>query len=159
MHICLSDLSIIGSDSGLSPGRRQAITWFNVGILLIRHSGTNFSEILTEILTFSFKKTHLKMSSGKCQPFCLDLNVVMNLRQHDGVMTWKHFLYYWPSLWWIHQSIVVSSHEMIALQRFMFLFLLTWITCRTKRLIILFTQNIILCHKSYRILSFLFYGF
>ena len=27
-------------------------------------------------LTFSFKKTHLKMSSGKWRPFCLDLNVL-----------------------------------------------------------------------------------
>ena len=26
--------------------------------------------------TFSFKKTHLKISSGKCQPFCLGLSVL-----------------------------------------------------------------------------------
>ena len=36
----------IGSDNGLSPGRRQAIIWTNVGILLIEPLGTNFSEIL-----------------------------------------------------------------------------------------------------------------
>ena len=28
-------LTIIGSDNGLSPGRRQAIIWTNAGILLI----------------------------------------------------------------------------------------------------------------------------
>ena len=75
-HICVSNLTIIGSDNGLSPGRRQAITWTNVGILLIRPLGTNFSEMLIEIHTFSFKKIHLKMLSVKWRPFCLGLNVL-----------------------------------------------------------------------------------
>ena len=44
-HICVSKLTIIGSDHGLSPGRRQAIIWTNAGILLIRPLGTNFSEM------------------------------------------------------------------------------------------------------------------
>ena len=76
-HICVSKLTIIGSDNGLSPGRRQAIIWTNAGILLIRTPGTNFSEILSEIHIFSFKKIHLKMSSGKRRPFCLGLNVLI----------------------------------------------------------------------------------
>ena len=33
-HICVSKLTIIGSDNGLAPGRRQAIIWTNDGILL-----------------------------------------------------------------------------------------------------------------------------
>ena len=69
-HICISKLTIIGSDNGLSPGRRQAIIWTNAGILLIRTLGTNFSEILSEIHAFSFKKMHFKWSSGKWRPFC-----------------------------------------------------------------------------------------
>ena len=48
-HICVGNLTIIGSDNGLSPDRRQAITWTNVGILLIGTLGTNFSEMLIEI--------------------------------------------------------------------------------------------------------------
>ena len=32
-HICVGKLSIIGSDNGLSPGRRQAIIWTKVGTL------------------------------------------------------------------------------------------------------------------------------
>ena len=76
-HICVGNLTIIGSAIGLSPGRRQAITWTNVGILLIGPLGTNFSEMLIKIHTFSFKKIHLKMSSGKWRPFCLGLNVLM----------------------------------------------------------------------------------
>ena len=59
-HICVSKSTIIVSDNGLSPGRRQAIIWTNNGILLIRSLVTNFSEILSEIHTFSFKKMHLK---------------------------------------------------------------------------------------------------
>ena len=39
--------------------------------------GTNFLEILIEIYIFSFKKMHLKMSSGNWQPFCIGLNVSM----------------------------------------------------------------------------------
>ena len=53
-HICVSKLTIIGSDNGLSPGRRQAIIWTNDGILLIWALGTHFSEVLIEIQTFSF---------------------------------------------------------------------------------------------------------
>ena len=36
-HIWVSKLTIIGSDNGLSPSRRQAIIWTNAGILLIRN--------------------------------------------------------------------------------------------------------------------------
>ena len=56
-NICVSKLTIIGSNNGLSPDRRQAIIWTNAGLLLIRPLGTNFSKILIEILKFSFKKS------------------------------------------------------------------------------------------------------
>ena len=69
-------LTIIGSDNGLSPGRRQAIIWTNAGILLIGPLETNFSEISIAILIFSFKKMRLKVSSAKWRPFCLSLNVL-----------------------------------------------------------------------------------
>ena len=35
MHIYVGNLTINGSDNGVSPGRRQAITWTNAAILLI----------------------------------------------------------------------------------------------------------------------------
>ena len=75
-HICVGNLTIIGSDNGLSPGRRQAIIWTNAEMLLIGTLGTNSSEIVIEMHTFSFKKTHLKLSSAKWQPFYLGLNVL-----------------------------------------------------------------------------------
>ena len=40
-HMCVGELTIIGSDNGLSPGRCQAIIWTNAGILLIRCLGKN----------------------------------------------------------------------------------------------------------------------
>ena len=79
-HICVGKLTIIGSDNGLSPWRRQAIIWTNAGLLLIRQLGTNFSEILIGIQIFSFKKMHLKMSSAKWRPFCLGLNVLKSTK-------------------------------------------------------------------------------
>ena len=46
MHICVDDLTIIGSENGLALGRNKP--------------GINFSEIFIEFHTFSFKKMHLK---------------------------------------------------------------------------------------------------
>ena len=71
-HIC--EQTIIGSDNGLSPGRRQAIIWTNTAILSTGPMETNFNEILIKIYTFSFKKMHLKTPSGKWRPSCLGLN-------------------------------------------------------------------------------------
>ena len=72
-HICVSKLTIIGPDNGLSPGRRQTITWSKADILLFGPLETNFSQILSEIYTFSFKK----MSSSKWCQLCLGLKVLI----------------------------------------------------------------------------------
>ena len=69
MHICVSKRNIIGSAIGLSPKLWRAIIWTIAGILLIGPLGINFSGILIEIHTYSFKKLHLKMPSGKGQTF------------------------------------------------------------------------------------------
>ena len=88
-HICVSKLTIIGSDNGLSPDRRQAIIWTNAGILLIGPLGTNFNETSIEIHTVSFKKIHLKLSPGKWRPFCLSLNVLIFTHFHSRKCIWK----------------------------------------------------------------------
>ena len=64
-HICVSRLTITGSDNGLAPGRRQAIIWTNAGILLIGPLETNFSEISIEIKIFSLTNLRLKVLSAK----------------------------------------------------------------------------------------------
>ena len=70
--------AIIGSDNGLSPVRRQSIIWTNAAIFLIGPLGTNFSEILIGIQTFSFKKLHLKTLSAKWRLFCLGVSELTN---------------------------------------------------------------------------------
>ena len=75
-HICVSDLIIIGSDIRS-----------NAGILLIRPLRTNFSEILNEILIFSFKKMPMKVSAAKRWPFCLGLNVLTPLNRSANRIT------------------------------------------------------------------------
>ena len=82
-HICVSKLTIIGSDNGLSPGRRQAIIWTNAWILLIWTLGTNFSETLGKIHSFSFKKMHLKMSSAQGCLFSIGFNELRWWWQHQ----------------------------------------------------------------------------
>ena len=101
-HICVSKLTIIGSDNGLSPGRRQAMIWTNAGILLIGPLGTNFSEILIEIYTFSFKKMHLKMLSGNWRPSCLGFNVLIISHEFPCIrilrdLSWQNS--FWPTEW------------------------------------------------------------
>ena len=103
-RICVSKLTNIGSNNGLSPGRCQAIIWTHAGISLIGLLGTNFSEFLIEIYTFSFKKMHLKMSSGKWCPFCLGLNVLTMAEQPPTWMVWRY-------IFWHHNKVLGRTHS------------------------------------------------
>ena len=87
-HICIGNLTIIGSDNGLLPGQHQAIVWTSAGVLLIWSLGTNFNEILNGIQAFSFKKMQLKVLSGKWQPF--RLGVLQG--SHGSLFPWKVLL-------------------------------------------------------------------
>ena len=49
---------------------KQAITWTNAALLLIRPLGTNFSENLINIQNVSLIEMHLNMSYAKWRPFC-----------------------------------------------------------------------------------------
>ena len=117
-HICVGKQTIIGSDNGLSPGRRQAIIWTNAGTLLIGPSGTNFSEISIKILTFSFAKMRLKVSSAKWRPFCLSLNVLTNFQtcamSRDHLQDWWEIEILFDTLkmlyFYIHACISLILH-------------------------------------------------
>ena len=63
-------LAIIGSDIGLSPFRRQAIIWTNAVLLSTWSLGTNLSQIVLKIQTFSFKKMHGKLLAILSGPLC-----------------------------------------------------------------------------------------
>ena len=66
LHVCSNHSWVsIGSGNGLLPVRRLAINWTNVGLLSFRLLGTNFSEIRIGIISSSFKKMYLKLSSAK----------------------------------------------------------------------------------------------
>ena len=54
-----------GSGNGVSPVRRQTITWSIACLLSIRLLATNVSEIRIGIISFSLMKMHLKLSSAK----------------------------------------------------------------------------------------------
>ena len=93
-HIGVGKLTIIGSHNGLSPERRQAIIWTNAGILLIGPLGTNFSEVLIEIQTFSLKENTFEnvvceMLFISSRPQCVN-NVLRTV--------WSHSSYAWPPL-------------------------------------------------------------
>ena len=90
MHMCVSKLTIIDSDNGLSPVY-QTIIWTNAGTLSIWIWGTNLSEILCKTLTFLFNKMHLKMLSVKLWQFCLGLNVLQLLLGCCDIVPKGHF--------------------------------------------------------------------
>ena len=75
-NICVSKLTSIGSDNGLSPGPCQAIIWTNAGIVLFGHLGTNFDEIVTKIIHFYLIKCILEMPSREWRPFRFGLDVL-----------------------------------------------------------------------------------
>ena len=62
-HACVSKLTIIDSDSGLSSGWRQAIIGTNAELLLIGPLGTHFNQIFNRN-TYTFI---LKKSIWKCR--------------------------------------------------------------------------------------------
>ena len=74
---------IIGPGNGLSPVRRQAITWTNACLLSIGLMGTYFSEIWIWILSSSFKKMQLKIVSAK---------ITANFSSGRWVNPWIHGL-------------------------------------------------------------------
>ena len=75
-HICISKLTIIGLDNGLSPDRSQAIIWTTGRILSIGPLGTKLSEILTIHNSYIFIQENAseyvwKMMTMLSQPQCV----------------------------------------------------------------------------------------
>ena len=97
-HICISNLTIIGSDNALSPCWRQAIIWAIAGVLLIGPLGTNFSEISNRNLYIfiqgnGFENIVCKMPSILSLPQCVN-----SLRPGDAI--WWGTSHHWFS-WWL----------------------------------------------------------
>ena len=91
-HLCVSKLTIIGSDNGLSPGRRQAIVWTIAWILLIGPLGTNFSEI-SKFIHFHFQGNVFenvvwKMAAILSRPQCVDITTHTVMQCMGTVITY-----------------------------------------------------------------------
>ena len=96
MHICINNLIIIGSDYGLSPGRRQAIIWTNAGILLTEQLGINFWEILIDLKQIfnqedAFEKVFCKMAAILSRPKCVKIvsSGIFCLVAHKIFLIWN----------------------------------------------------------------------
>ena len=84
----------VGSGNGLSPVRRQAITWTNDYLLSIRPIGKKFSDFFfIEIQTFLLTKLHLIMSSAKVAAILSRPQCVIIINVLSG------HLWQWPSQW------------------------------------------------------------
>ena len=98
-QIYVTKLTIIGSDNGLSPGRRQAIILTNAGILLIGPLGTNSSEIVIFIQEKAFENVVWKMAAILSRPQCVKhatpIPIAWHQNQSTGIylMMWVVFNY------------------------------------------------------------------
>ena len=97
-HVLINSLTHWGQVTHICVGKLTTINWTNDGILLIGSLGSNFSEILVGIQTFSIKKMHLKMSSAKWRPSCLGLNVLIN-----QMIPWQWFIPWSATNWYLTQ--------------------------------------------------------
>ena len=76
-HICVGNLTIIGSDNGSWPDHRQVIIWISAGILLIGSFGTNFSEIYNIFIQENaFESVVCRMAAIMYRPQCVKVSSV-----------------------------------------------------------------------------------
>ena len=95
------NLTNIGSDNGLSPGRCQTIIWSRDRSNIV--NGTHRNKLQWKI--------RLTMSSAKYQPFCVSLNVLTNWRRDKmatilqtmllNTFSWMKTLKFWLKFHWI----------------------------------------------------------
>ena len=73
-HICVSKLTIVGSDNGLSPGRRQAIIRTNAGLLWIGTLGLQWNLKQNSYIFIqenAFENVVWKMAAILSRPQCV----------------------------------------------------------------------------------------
>ena len=114
-HICVSDLTIIGSDNGFSPGRRQAIIWTNAGILFNRNlrnkllwnfnrnsdifrQENDFQSVVCEIVTILSRPVLKGLVEPRLPPLCSGRKYLYNWQTADiGPWHWTGRNYLKPS--------------------------------------------------------------
>ena len=148
-HICVNKLTIIGSDNGLLPGRRQAIIWTNSGILLIGPLGTNFGErpsclgfnVLTAVVYRTQRGTSLNLQKflhlhvlGHQQAQCWQQKLDIDGLAHACIYSIANALGLpqsctKPLIWFLLQcSAYIFSDWVTLLATSVFMVLLSWTT-------------------------------
>ena len=115
-HMCVGNLTNIGSDNGLLPGRPQAIIWTNAAILFIGPLGTKLQWNFNSNSYIFIQENPFKMSHGKWLPFCLGLSVLsftcwIYLRKHEGVFAFDISPQHWnisACLDWLTRNTEIS---------------------------------------------------
>ena len=98
-HICVSKLTIIGSDNGLSPDRRQAIIWTNAGLLLIGPVGKKLQWNLKRnsnifIEENAFEGVVCETAAILSRPQCVnDKNDTDLTCKHDSLRHSRHYIF------------------------------------------------------------------
>ena len=109
-HICVGNVTIIGSDDGLLPGWRQAITCTNVGIV----NWTLRNKLQWNVNPNSYifiQETAFEYVIRKMAAICIGLNMLNSITLHNDVIKWKKIPRYWPFVRGIHRSTVNSPHK------------------------------------------------
>ena len=75
-HICISKLTIIGSDNGLLPGRHQAIIWTNTGILLSGKENA-FENVIYEMEASSSRPQCVHLFGCEARIFCTKYSMII----------------------------------------------------------------------------------
>ena len=107
-HFCISKLTIIGSDNGLSPGRHQAIIWTNAGISLLWTFGTNIIHFYSRKCIWKCRLRNGRMdelvSERKQAWYSWSNTVIFVCDQATGIpwTVWKHYAekYFMTSEWY-----------------------------------------------------------
>ena len=102
-HIGVGNLAIIGSDNGLSPGRRQAIISTNAGVFFYLTLRDKLQWNINGNWCIFIREMYSKMSSVKYRPSYLGLNVlrqcirlVFLLPWLLTISLWFHRIYKYP---------------------------------------------------------------
>ena len=114
-HICASELTIIGSDNGLSPGWRQAIMWTNAGMLLIRPPRNKLQKNFIRnsynfIQENLFENVVWKMAAIFSWPQCFKKQQQKPVKKSDKICLHVSALIQCDiAIWWVHYTDVIMG--------------------------------------------------
>ena len=120
-HICVSNLTIIGSDNGLSPGRRQVIIWTKMNIvywaLVNKLQWTLNRNLYISIQGNAFENVAWKMVAILSQPKYVNYMSPSSVT-HSGL---KHWLHHWGmEVWTAWKLTQWGSDKMVAISQMIF---------------------------------------